>query len=145
MIITCFPNGTTSKVMSLECFPFLIVHNTCSVTIPTFPPWTWVTDKGLSLLWVVSPHHVTMPGLMKLPADPESSITFTQTASLIHTLVKNCLVITYGIATIPISKLSTVDTLAFDLAVITGSPSFLNYLNHYQSPNPCSQSFPFLP
>ena len=62
---------------------------------------------------------------MKFPDDPESSITFTRTALLIHTLVKNWLQTLYGVSQTPISTLASEDTFALGPAATAGDPSFL--------------------
>ena len=145
-MIACFLIGTTSNVMFSKWLFLHIWHLTCSVTSPTFPPCMCVTERGVSLGWVFNPHLCTASGLMKFPADPESSIIFTRTASLIHTLVKNCFVMAYGVSQTPISMLASEDTFAFGLAATAGNPSFLTA--HSQNPNlnPCScrELFPFL-
>ena len=83
---------------------------------------------------------------MKFPAEPESNITLTLAASLIHTLVKNCFVMEYFVSQTPISTLTNEDTFAFGLAATAGDPSFLTdfHPNPNLSLSPCPVPFPFL-
>jgi hypothetical protein len=112
-----------------------MVHVTCSVTAPTVFPWKWVTESGVSLGCLFNLNASADLGLMKFPVEPESSITFTSTASFIQTLVKNCLVMEYGVSLhSPISTLSTVDTFVFSPAATSDETSFLTF---YQNPIHC--------